>query len=268
MAEEVGRAFGEERGLARARPGDDELWSTWDGQRIVLRDVRVHSQLDPRPSGGDRDHGIVKSELGSDVNHLCDHREADTGGGESLFCLCEECCVVVHTVNVRPRCDRICSVNIRPLETVEIEIAVAMNNAEVPNVGPTDIAHFAQFVDYPGVVWAADGDAGVVGLLVAVAPGAAYASPNYRWFDERWSDFIYVDRVVVSPEAKGQGIGRAFYELLAERYAGEAKRITCEVNLDPPNEASMSFHRRMGFEQVGTTNDGPKTVAMLSKILE
>ncbi len=43
-------------------------------------------------------------------------------------------------------------------------------------------------------------------------------------------------------------------------------RLTCEVNLEPPNPASLEFHRRIGFSEVGrlNTRDG-RTVALLSR---
>ena len=101
--------------------------------------------------------------------------------------------------------------------------------------------------------------------LVAVEPGTTYNSTNYKWFDDRSDDFIYVDRIVVAPAVKGQGVGRALYERLAAAYVGTARQMTCEVNIDPPNESSMAFHRRMGFGQVGTKLDGSKTVSLMTK---
>ena len=45
--------------------------------------------------------------------------------------------------------------------------------------------------------------------------------------------------------------------------------MTCEVNVRPVNESSMEFHRRLGFEQVGSlkSDDGSREVAMLLKRL-
>lgn len=156
---------------------------------------------------------------------------------------------------------------IRPLTDSDIDAAVALNNAEIPNVGKTDPRHFSELMGHRGVVWGAENTAGLVGLLVAFEPGTSYPSTNYQWFDERFDDFIYVDRIVVGPAAKGQGIGRALYERLASEYADAARQMTCEVNLDPPNETSMAFHRRMGFVRVGTKLDGSKTVSLMAKEL-
>ena len=159
---------------------------------------------------------------------------------------------------------------IRPITTSDISAAVELNNAEIPHVGATDPDHFAKLMGYRGVVWGAENVAGLdglAGLLVAFEPGTTYTSTNYQWFDDRSDDFIYVDRIVVAPAAKGQGIGRAFYQRLAAAYVGSARQMTCEVNLDPPNESSMAFHRRMGFVQVGTKLDGSKTVSLMAKEL-
>jgi len=33
-------------------------------------------------------------------------------------------------------------------------------------------------------------------------------------------------------------------------------RITCEFDIDPPNDASRRFHERFGFSEVGTRSYG------------
>jgi len=196
------------------------------------------------------------------------NRETDAGFSQCSFGLGQEVfCHVVHTYTVRRGCDRICGMIIRPLVSTDVVDAVALNNREVPHVGPTDHEHLTRFLDYPGVVWVVEMDGALTGLMVACEPGSTYESTNYRWFDERSDDFIYVDRIVVAPSAKGMGIGRVLYDRLAEAYRGIALQMTCEVNLDPPNEGSMAFHVRMGFRQVATKLDGLKTVALLSRDL-
>lgn len=103
-------------------------------------------------------------------------------------------------------------------------------------------------------------------LLFAFDQDALYDSANYRWFCARYSNFLYVDRVVVASHARGQGLARALYERLfaAARTAGKA-RIVCEVNADPPNPASEAFHRAFGFTPVGTASlENGKTVTYLA----
>ena len=42
----------------------------------------------------------------------------------------------------------------------------------------------------------------VDGFLLAFDQAAAYDSPNYLWFRQRYRRFVYVDRVVVAPAAR------------------------------------------------------------------
>ena len=43
--------------------------------------------------------------------------------------------------------------------------------------------------------------------------------------------------------------------------------LTCEVNIEPPNESSMRFHEGYGFRTVGTQtlDNGRKEVALMAK---
>ena len=96
-------------------------------------------------------------------------------------------------------------------------------------------------------------DAGrVVAFVLALREGADYDSVNYRWFQERYPRFLYVDRVVVSAERQGRGLGRSLYEAVFE-HARKTRVpvVTCEYDVDPPNRASERFHRRFGFAEVG-----------------
>jgi predicted GNAT superfamily acetyltransferase len=105
----------------------------------------------------------------------------------------------------------------------------------------------------------------VEAFLLALAPRASYDSPNYRWFDSRYADFVYIDRIVVSRSARHARLGTALYEDLRQRArAAGVARLTCEFDLDPPNEASRRFHERFGFEQIGaqTIRNGEKRVSM------
>jgi predicted GNAT superfamily acetyltransferase len=103
--------------------------------------------------------------------------------------------------------------------------------------------------------------------LIAFAPGADYASPNYRWFEARFPSFVYVDRIVVASAARGKGVARALYEdLFAFAAETGAPRIVCEVNSDPPNPGSDAFHARMNFVEVGAARlQNGKSVRYLSR---
>lgn len=157
---------------------------------------------------------------------------------------------------------------IRDAETGDYEALVRLNNAAVPAVNALTVADFADF--------AAEADlfrvVGPVGapdaVLIALQPGRRYESQNYRWFERQYDSFLYVDRVVVSGDRRGAGLGVALYEDFAAtgRRLGVA-RLTCEVNLDPPNPGSIRFHERLGFLPVGAQEAGGKQVQLMARDL-
>jgi hypothetical protein len=95
-------------------------------------------------------------------------------------------------------------------------------------------------------------DGRVAAFLLALREGADYDSVNYLWFAERYPRFLYVDRVVVHADLRGQGLGCALYDdLISLAARARVPHITCEFDLEPPNPASHAFHRRYGFREVG-----------------
>ena len=144
-----------------------------------------------------------------------------------------------------------------------------LNEAEVPHVNSISLEDFRWFVDnatYFRIAWL---DGSIAGFLIALLPGTSYASSNYRWFCARYSNFVYIDRVVVAKHARRFGVGRLLYGDLEAFAARTVPLLTCEVNIRPRNEASLSFHERLGFVNVGTqdTENGTKTVSLMTKQL-
>ena len=105
----------------------------------------------------------------------------------------------------------------------------------------------------------------VVAFLLALREGGTYDSPNYLWFAESYDRFLYVDRVVVSSLSQGIGIGRRLYaDLFSFAKQSQVTRVTCEYDIEPPNEASRRFHEALGFREVGTQSvaAGKKRVSL------
>ena len=96
-------------------------------------------------------------------------------------------------------------------------------------------------------------DQKIAAFLLAFREGCSYDSPNYRWFAEKYDRFLYIDRVVVSADQQGKGLGKLLYmDLFAFAGRKEAVRVCCEFDVEPPNEPSRLFHQRFGFREVGT----------------
>lgn len=144
---------------------------------------------------------------------------------------------------------------------------LALNAASVQVLSPLSaprLAHLHAQAAYHKVVL---DDARVVAFLLGFAPGAAYDSINYRWFDAHYDDFLYVDRIVVAASHRAHGLGALLYsDFFAAARALGKQRVVCEYDVAPPNPASAAFHRRFGFVEVGTqrTADGSKAVSLQS----
>ena len=102
----------------------------------------------------------------------------------------------------------------------------------------------------------------IVGFCNTFDVGVAYESANYRWFSERYDDFVYLDRIVITESQRNRGLGARLYEEIERRMiaAGGPYFLACEVNFDPPNEGSLRFHRRIGFSPVGRQESKPGLV--------
>jgi predicted GNAT superfamily acetyltransferase len=127
---------------------------------------------------------------------------------------------------------------------------------------PVRLEHLHKEAAYHRVL---ETDGNVAAFLLAFREGCAYDSPNYRWFAENYDKFIYIDRIVVCVAYQGRGIGHRFYtDLFSFARQTNASRVTCEFDIDPPNDRSRRFHERYGFKEVGTQSvaSGKKQVSL------
>jgi L-amino acid N-acyltransferase YncA len=81
--------------------------------------------------------------------------------------------------------------------------------------------------------------------------GYAYANAFNERPAYRWSAGV---SVYVAAEARGTRVGRALYEALFERLRERGFRMAC-AGITLPNEASVSLHESLGFEQVGINRE-------------
>ena len=93
----------------------------------------------------------------------------------------------------------------------------------------------------------------VIAFLIAFREGAEYDSPNYRWFADRYSRFVYIDRVVVDGFWHDKRLASKLYaDLFAFAQAEGVEQVVAEIDSSPPNPVSERFHAKQGFVQVGS----------------
>ena len=159
------------------------------------------------------------------------------------------------------------AVRLRPAGRHDDDAVLALNLAEEVSLAPMDpdrLAYLRSRADRFDVV---EVDGRPAGFLVTMAPGSDYDSPNYRWFAARYGfDFYYLDRIALAPSVRRRGVaGRVYDEV--EAVAAAHGRMALEVNLVPPNPASLAFHARRGYAEVGRIGDTDHLVVLLTKEL-
>ena len=150
-------------------------------------------------------------------------------------------------------------------ENKDLPRVVVLNQDALPAVSSielNDMIYFLEIADYFRVIKIKNN---IAGFLIALTPGKDYHSPNYKWFEQKYSQFMYVDRIVIDPSFQSRGLGQAFYDDLKRLSQLYTPIITCEVNLKPKNEGSLLFHRKYGFEQMWTQKieGGKKEVSLM-----
>lgn len=160
------------------------------------------------------------------------------------------------------------AVTVRDATAADAAAVLALNNANTPHVNALATEEFAWLASHAAYYRVATDGTGVVGFALCLAAGLEYWSENYKWFKARYSDFLYLDRVVVASPVRRLGVGRALYADLHHVAAGRWPRVTLEVNLRPPNPGSAAFHRALGYEPVGVReyDAGACAVQMYSRV--
>ena len=154
------------------------------------------------------------------------------------------------------------------IEPNDYDSVLALNKESVPHVNLIDASELEWFAENAASALVAKSDDRLAGFLIGLRPGAQYSSPNYQWFCDNYDDFAYIDRVVVSPWARRQGVADALYAAFSSAQS-DAPVMTCEVNIRPSNDGSMLFHERLGFRQVSSQeiDGGQKEVALMEKTI-
>ena len=140
-----------------------------------------------------------------------------------------------------------------------------LNEAAVPAVNSLELADLERLALQACYFKVALVEDEVVGFLLMLAAGAQYKSLNYAWFSENYTQFAYIDRIVINPFMSGKGVGRQFYLGAIDALVEKHIRLCCEVNIKPLNKVSLAFHEALGFVEVGQqdTENGSKRVSLL-----
>jgi predicted GNAT superfamily acetyltransferase len=158
---------------------------------------------------------------------------------------------------------------IRDVREHDLDAVLALNNTAGRSILALDAARLRYFFDHADYFRVAEIDGHLAGFLIALRNGADYHSPNYRWFNERYQDFAYIDRIVIANAYRRHGLGRIFYCDVSSYAEMRVPVLTCEVFLEPRDDVVVLFHGTYGFQEVGQQRmgeDGPQ-VSLLAMAL-
>ncbi len=154
---------------------------------------------------------------------------------------------------------------LRPITPADHDAVLAWNETHVELLAPLDEARLVELLGWTDVAAIIRHEATDVGFVLTFGAGTAYDSTNYRWFSERHRRFLYLDRIVVDAGVRRSGLGTRVYDALEKHAATHGPVLCLEVNLDPPNEPSLAFHRSRGYREVGQDAFNGHRVSLLEK---
>jgi predicted GNAT superfamily acetyltransferase len=137
-----------------------------------------------------------------------------------------------------------------------------INEQGLPGTGKVSPDEISHLMNISEICLGAFENDSLIGFVLCLLPKRNYKSLNYSWFNERYEDFIYVDRIAIAKEHRNKGIGTQLYQSVIEFSNEKQIPIAAEVSLDPPNLGSDRFHVRHSFSSVGEFHQEKKSVTM------
>lgn len=161
---------------------------------------------------------------------------------------------------------KITEINIRNVKNEDFKFILNLNHENVEVLSPMDQNQLLKFINYSDLFLIVEVDNTPAAFIICLREGIEdYGSENYTWFSDNYSEFLYIDRIVIDRSFRKLGIGKLLYDKVFEhaRKTGVGF-VTAEIDLIPYNGSSLIFHEKMGFTEVGTQyiRDGEVKVSL------
>ena len=161
------------------------------------------------------------------------------------------------------------SIRLRDVNVADLDTILAINNSAGESILPIDRARMARFLDIARYFRVAEINGQIAGFLIALTPDADYDSPNFIWFKAHYPEFVYIDRVVTTPDHRRSGIGRLFYADILSFAEVRQPILVTEVFIQPRDEVSLLFFKTQGFVEAGQqTLPNGRRVSLMCKSLD
>ena len=156
---------------------------------------------------------------------------------------------------------------IRDILRQDIDTILELNELFVDVLSPMDKRQLLRLIEISALFVVIEDDNQVAGFLIALIENAEYESINYQWFNEKHDSFLYIDRIVISEKYQGKGIASKLYQYVLESASDHSIPCICaEIDVMPPNEASLLFHKKMGFKELELLKHSEEKMVSLQKL--
>ena len=147
-----------------------------------------------------------------------------------------------------------------------LEKIFILNQENTPEVGSlSSIEYLRQLIQLSSYQFYVEKDNEIKGFIICFREKSSYDSPNYKFFSNTESKFLYIDRIAIKDSFRRQGIGKSFYELIEKIAITKEIPLCCEVNTNPENLISIKFHEDFGFKKIGNREYEGHSVAFFKK---
>ena len=129
-----------------------------------------------------------------------------------------------------------------------------LNRNDVEMLSPLDDNILGKMDELSEIFQVIEEDNRVIAFILAFKDGCDYWSDNYGWFLDNYTNFIYIDRIVIDESYRKRGLAQELYENLFNYALKNKYNLVCaEIDIEPEyNYPSIKKKKKMGFRQVGT----------------
>ena len=153
-----------------------------------------------------------------------------------------------------------------PFNNKDILSIYSINQANTPEVGSLESTEkLRELLSMSSLVLVAKTNNEIIGFVVCLEAGAAYTSLNYKYISKKAKKFVYIDRIAIKNQHRRSGVGKSLYEIIFNYSEKFELPIYCEVNTKPKNQASLDFHKKVGFFKIGRKTFQNHSVAYFLK---
>ena len=132
----------------------------------------------------------------------------------------------------------------------ELKEVYVLNQSLTPKLGALkDIQHLKRLINMSECSKGLKMRGRIAAFMICFREDSEYESKNYLYFNKKYKEFLYVDRIGVSKGLENNGFGSILYKYIIKNF-GENLKICAEINTKPMNKKSIIFHEKHDFKRI------------------